>query len=113
MDPKLQARYDAAMHGVLSAIALDITRTFEQVRDGSLMRVDCDHPLGKYLKMMRVGLDGTLASQGGLTDLLIKKGVFTLDEYQLAMTVAAESELVLQTERMRERYPDLGDVTFG
>jgi hypothetical protein len=43
-------------------------------------------------KMLRVGVNAAMADQSGLANLLIAKGVFTLDEYERAMADGMEAE---------------------
>jgi hypothetical protein len=87
--------YEEAMHGVQSAIAYEM---------GQAVVNGHRHPPTEP-KHLRVGVDGSKSDQGGLATLLIEKGVFTLEEYQEAMRLAANEELY--------KYQAMYGVTFG
>lgn len=69
-------RYLAAAHAVQSGIAM-------------LMHIDSRLVEPKHL---RVGIDTCKAEAGGLATLLVKKGVFTEEEYVKAMADGLEIE---------------------
>lgn len=83
-------RYHAAMHGVQSAIALDIS-------------VSGDNGAGADPKHLRTGINSCLSDNSAIAKLLMAKGVFTESEYYAAIADAAERELASVTERMRKR----------
>lgn len=70
--------YERALHRVQTAIAV-------------LMGSDPDYA-GAQPKHLRVGIDMSKSDHGALAGLLIKKGVFTLDEYVTALEEAAIRE---------------------
>ncbi len=79
-------RYEAAMHGVQSGIAMH-------------MNYDPDLTTPKHL---RVGVTSSLVNSEGLAQLLMDKGVFTLLEYLEAMADAAERERGRWTQTVQE-----------
>lgn len=81
-----RVRYAQALHGVQTAIA------FEQASGRST--VDSH-------KHLRVGIDSAHISTGALVELLIEKGVITLDEYEGKVASFAERELV----SYQDKYP--------
>lgn len=97
----MQERYLAAMHRVQTAIAFNFGLEYPWM----------DQRLQAALKHLRVGIDGSKSDQAGLARLLIKKGVFTEEEYVAAVTESAEREAELQQEdlqkAMRTGNPDL------
>jgi hypothetical protein len=72
-------RYLQAMHGVQTGIA------FEQTV--GVGNVDSH-------KHLRVGIDSAHISQGALAELLIEKGLITLDELEAKLAHFAERELM-------------------
>lgn len=78
--------YEEALHGVQSALKLEMTATTD------LKRVQPKH--------MRVGIDMSKADARGLAELLIDKGIFTLDEYREYMRLAANEELAYEQDRL-------------
>ena len=82
-------RYEAALHRMQSAIALDMTKL--GLDSDGLIPIE-QRDLVRYLKHLRVGINSAMAPQEGLATLLIEKGLFTLSEYETAMTGAAERE---------------------
>jgi hypothetical protein len=92
-------RYTAAMHGVQSAIALEI----ETVGAASA---------GANAKHLRVGINSCLVDSSAVAQLLMREGVFTEDEYFAALAAAAERELAEMTTRVRERT-GMPNLSFG
>lgn len=88
--------YMNAGHAVQSALAWDL----QAARD----RGGVDQSLFG-LKHLRVGIDLRAADHKGLVNLLLAKGLFTLEEYLEAMATAAEDEAKSQADRVRA---DLG-----
>lgn len=78
------ARYLAAMHAMQSGVAMEM-------EDPSIRSTSPKH--------LRVGVNSALVGDAALAQLLIAKGVFTLDEYLEALAVEAEAE----AERFRQR----------
>lgn len=84
---QLVERYMALAHAVQSGIA-------------QLMVYDDKFTTPKHL---RVGIDMTKADIGGLTQLLIRKGVFTEEEYYAAMVEGAEREVSRYEGMLRDK----------
>lgn len=77
-------RLAAAQHAVQTLIALE-------------MGID---PSFVQPKHMRVGVDTALVEIGALGELLVDKGVITLEEYIAAMAHGMEREVQLRRERL-------------
>lgn len=93
--------YEAAAHGVQSAIG------FEMGKKG----LDPDQGVGRELKHQRTGIDMQKSDLLGFAELLISKGVFTVNEYVEYMRLAANTELAMHEEKMRKEYGNIG-VSF-
>jgi hypothetical protein len=78
MSAEDRTRYAQAMHGVQSAIAFEIGT--------GVMNADHKH--------LRVGIDSAHVSQGALAELLVEKGLITVDEYDAKLAHYAERELL-------------------
>lgn len=78
--------YAQAAHGLQSAIAYDPDN-----RD-----LEAKH--------MRVGIDMQKADLFGFAQLLMDKGVFTLEEYIEYMRLAANTELATREEELSEKF---------
>lgn len=74
---KLYARYRTAMHGMQSGVAME-------------MEVSQDS--GTTPKHLRVGVNSALVDSSALASLLMKKGLFTEEEYLEALALGAEKE---------------------
>jgi hypothetical protein len=92
-------RYAAAMHGVQSAIALEIEQLGEKAA-------------GANAKHLRTGINSCLVDSSAIATLLIGKGIFTQDEYFAAIAEAAERELATMTDRVR-KSTGIPNVSFG
>jgi hypothetical protein len=92
----LELTYEAAVHGVQSAIAHKIGTGWNGASD----------------KHLRVGVDMSKADMLGLVMLLIAKGVFTEEEYIEHMRLAANTELAMHEEEIKQQFPAGADVTF-
>lgn len=88
--------YEAAAHGVQSAIK------FEMGQRGWLGG-------DEEWKHLRVGIDARAADAHGLAELLIAKGVFTVEEYAEYMRLAMNEELARYEDHCRAEY-NLPDV---
>jgi hypothetical protein len=55
-------------------------------------------------KHLRVGINSAMVTDQGLANLLIAKGVFTLDEYTEAMASAMEAEAARFEELLTARF---------
>lgn len=73
---ELAGRYQRALHGMQAGVALDVARGAS----------DCTP------KHLRVGVNAAMVDSGALAQLLIKKGVFTEEEYLTALAEGAEAE---------------------
>lgn len=97
--------YEAAGHGIQSAIRFEMTR--EGLPDDSQDKVV------RMLKHMRVGIDSRAADAGGLASLLINKGVFTQEEYLEQMRLSINEELARYTDHIRQTYNLPGNISFA
>ncbi len=79
-DDELKERYAKAMHGVQSGVAMK-------------MNFDATDTTPKHL---RTGINSAMVDTAALTQLLIRKGIFTQEEHL--------EELVVQAERERAAY---------
>lgn len=86
-------RYTALMHAVQTGIAWQIS-----IENGGA-DVNADANLQAH-KHLRVGIDGSKSDQGALVKLLIAKGVFTEQEYNLAIIEGAEREKATYEEML-------------
>ena len=88
--------YEAAGHGIQSALRYDMTQRGipDDEQDATL----------KYIKHLRVGVDMRASDAFGLVELLISKGVITLEEYIEHMRLAANHELARYERHMRDQY---------
>lgn len=78
--------YEQAAHGIQSVKAHELAAAPDTVQAADAKK--------KYeTKHMRVGIDLSKSDQMGLASLLIDKGVFTLEEYDEYMRLAANQEL--------------------
>lgn len=82
--PKHKLTYVEACHAMQSGVAM-------------MLELGSNDATPKHL---RVGVNSALISQGGLVNLLIRKGVFTLEEYEEAMTDFMNREVVDYEDRL-------------
>ena len=82
--------YLEAAHGVQTAIAYDMQSGRSRVTEP---------------KQLRVGVDMSKADQLGLAQLLIDKGVFTPEEYEEYVRLAANHELAEREEAIQGELP--------
>lgn len=94
---QLLERYTRAAHRVQSVLA------FAQGQGARIFEP----------KHIRVGVDMSKADQKGLADLLIKKGVFTREEYFEAVAKSAEAEADRQEAWVKQTYDLPEQVRFG
>lgn len=92
-------RYNAAMHGVQSAIAVEI-----QLLGANAAGADAKH--------LRTGVNSAMVNDHALANLLIEKGVFTRAEYGEAVAQAAEHEHAMMTDLVRKKT-GMPNLTFG
>jgi hypothetical protein len=88
--------YEAALHGVQSAVRYEMTKLGIPDDDKS--------PTARFLKHTRVGADSRAADMGALATLLIGKNVITRDEYLEAIRLAANEELQRYQEHLRTSF---------
>ena len=55
-------------------------------------------------KHLRAGVNSAMSDQGGLVTLLIKKGVFTEDEYLEAITASMKREADAYENRLQQKF---------
>ena len=55
-------------------------------------------------KQLRVGINALFSDAGGLATLLIEKGIFTREEYEVAVTEAMKREVDMHRKRLAENY---------
>lgn len=92
MPEGLRIRYQEALHGMQTGVFATMLR--EAGPSGTL-------DIGRFLKHLRVGVNSALVEHGALLTLMLRKGVFTPEEYW--------AELVAGMERERATYEaDLG-----
>lgn len=72
-------RYTSALHGIQTAIAFELSIGVEHIRDP---------------KHLRTGIDSTFISISALQELLIEKGILTLEEITAKTAHYAERELL-------------------
>lgn len=83
---ELGERYRAAMHAVQSGVAM-------------MMQFDQKDTTPKHL---RVGVNSALVDSAALASLLMKKGLFTEEEYLEELAMAAEKEQANYEKRLAE-----------
>ena len=92
---KFQARYQRAAHAIQSGVAF---------------RKDKKDQLPKHL---RVGVNLAMCDHGSLVQLLLKKGVFTEDEYSEAIVEGMELEVERYRETLKREYGADCDITLA
>jgi hypothetical protein len=80
--------YEALAHAMQTGVA------FEMVRN----------PKPTEPKHLRVGINAAMADHAGLVKLLIKKGVFTEQEYVDAITESMQDEVKRYERHLEETY---------
>ncbi len=95
MSKSVTERYEEAMHGVQTGIAIG-------------MQIDGTSTTPKHL---RVGVDSCMVTNRAMAELLIAKGVITKDEYLEAVARAAEKERSEWEDRLSEHLGKT--VTLG
>jgi len=86
--------YEAAGHGIQSAIRFEMTKI--GFPDSGM--------LVNFLKHLRVAVDMRASDTHGLASLLIEKGLISGEEYAEAMRLAANEELARYEDHIREAY---------
>lgn len=86
---------------------LRITTATHAIQTGVKMTLDIDIAAGKdiphLLKHIRTGIDANFATGLGLAELLISKGVFTLEEYLEFVAEAYEKEVARYEAELSKR----------
>lgn len=104
-------RYYAAAHRMQSATAFDLTKRLGlDTLMGQHLRPEL---VNKVIKDVRVGLNSAMSDQGALAELLIKKGVFTDEEYREAVTIWMEREADARCADVCARYNLPPGTTFA
>lgn len=93
--------YEQALHGIQSAIR------FRMSQEGFPESL-----VASMLKHLRVGVDARASDALGLVELLIKKGVFTGEEYIEHARLALNEELILHEEKVRYEYSLPDNLNF-
>jgi hypothetical protein len=94
--------YEAAMHGVQSAVRYEMTQ--RGLPDSGAF-VD-------MLKHLRAGVDARASDALGLAELLIKKGLITGEEYIEHLRLAANEELARYEAYIKTTYGLPDNVSF-
>lgn len=85
--PRNDLPYHEAMHGVQTGVEIEMN-------SGS----KATHP-----KHLRVGVDSAMVNDAALARLLVKKGLFTWEEYREEIRLEANRELDRYEDRVRGR----------
>ena len=85
---ELEERYQAAMHAMQTGVAI-------------WMEIEPGETEPKHL---RVGVNSALLDSSALAKLLIAKGVFTDEEYALALVEMVEAEVEHYRSRLEKSY---------
>src|SRR5258708_25671351 len=104
-DEQFTQRYVALAHAVQTgigwSIAIDNPEVFDINQDANL----CAH------KHLRVGIDTNKSDLGAFVRLLVKKGVFTDEEYRLAILEGLENEKHIYENKLSEHFGK--QITLG
>lgn len=90
-EPKDLQRYLAAMHAVQSGVLM-------------CLKAFGPDQTGATTKHLRVGIDSSQVNDAALVDLLIAKGLITLDEYYAKMADQAEKEKARYEKLLSDHY---------
>lgn len=88
----LQRRYLAAAHAVQAGVAMELND------DPPTNSASAASP-----KMLRTGINLAMVEHGALVRLLIKKGLFTDEEYMAELVAGVEEEKRMYEERLSQR----------
>lgn len=88
-----QERYAHAAHGMQSGVATDMETDPDARSQGA-----------STAKHLRVGVNSALVNNQAIAELLIAKGIITLDEYTEAVTKAMEAEKARYERLLTERF---------
>jgi hypothetical protein len=91
-----RARYAALLHAVQTGIA------WELQLDHPEADLNTDENLRAH-KHLRTGIDGSKSDHGALAELLIERGVFTLEDYEDALLRGLEREKARYERVLSER----------
>lgn len=90
---ELNQRYLAAAHAVQAGVAMEMNED-PPSRSGSAVSP----------KMLRVGVNMAMAEHGALVRMLIKKGLFTEEEYMEELVASVEDEKRQYEARLSARF---------
>lgn len=88
---ELRAKYMSLAHAMQSGV--EMKRSFSK---------ECEP------KHLRVGINSAMVGNGALVQLLIKKGVFTEEEYMEELVAAMEREVKAYEQELSEAYGHQG-----
>lgn len=77
-------RYKAALHAMQTAVALTMDRGGSEAQP----------------KHLRVGVNSALVNNAAIATLLVERGVFTWDEYYVALADAMEGEVAMYRDEL-------------
>lgn len=81
--------YEDALHGIQTGVKFEMER---------------GHSTAHTPKHLRVGIDSAMVNDAALAHLLVKKGVFTQEEYAEELRLEANRELDRYEDRILEIY---------
>jgi hypothetical protein len=92
----MNSRYLAAAHAMQSGVAMEMTHD----------------PKSGTPKDLRVGVNSAMVDHAALVRVLIAKGIFTTEEYELAVTEEMEREVQRYEDRLNDRFGTGGRITL-
>jgi hypothetical protein len=98
-DEQFAARYGALAHAVQSGAAQEQALDDAAVRTGNRSATGVPHSP----KMLRTGINMAMVEGGALAQLLIGKGVITMEEYRTALLIGLEREVEEYERRLSVR----------
>lgn len=87
-----QQRYNDAAHAMQTGVALEMARGDDAAGDQDAQRAH---------KHLRVGINSCMVTDAALANLLMRKRIITLEEYQEEVADQMEAEV----QRYQERHP--------
>ncbi len=93
--PRNDLPYREALHGVQAGVALELRQQNPTLGEGVIAA----------LKSLRVGVDSAMVNDAALMRLLVRKGLFTDEEYG--------EEIRLEANRELDRYEDRLSAAHG
>jgi hypothetical protein len=104
--------YEAAAHAMQTAVGYQLATTVGRALVARGMSQAVADEVVRALKHLRVGVNSAMSDAGALTALLIKKGVFTEDEYRAAVLEWMKREAELNARMARTDGGLPGSVSF-